>query len=153
MDKIEVVPYKIWHVKEILKYGMNDERVELDAKSYEDKIDFSQPGMSFTLLANDNPVCSGGVMPLWTGVAEGWVISSRRIFDFTLSAAKEIKKRTDYICVNNKIWRLQTAVRADFKTGLRFAKWLGLEKEGLMKKYGPDGADYYKMAKIYEYNR
>lgn len=150
MANIEVVPYQLWHVKEILKYGMNDDRIELDAKSFEDKIDFTVPAMAFTLLANDLPVVSGGVMPLWNGVAEGWVISSRRIFDFSLSAAKAIKKRTDYICTNNNIWRLQTAVRADYDTGLRFASWLGLQKEGLMKKYGPDGSNYYRMAKIYK---
>jgi len=149
MDNIEVVPYQVWHVKDILKVGLNDNKIELDAKAFEDKIDFTVPAMAFTLLANNKPVVSGGVMPLWNGVAEGWVISSRKIFDFTLSAAKAIKKRTDYICINNGIWRLQTAVRADYETGVRFAKWLGLEKEGLMKRYGPDGSNYYRMAKLY----
>lgn len=128
---------------------MNDKKIQYDAKSYEDKIDFTQPAMAFTLLVNDYPVVSGGVMPLWRGVGEGWVIASRRIFNFSLSAAKAIKKRADYICINNGIWRLQTAVRADYDVGLRFAKWLGLEKEGLMKKYGPDGSNYYRMARIY----
>lgn len=128
---------------------MNDNRIELDAKSYEDKLDFTTPAMSFTLLANNSVVCSGGVMPLWRGVGEGWLLSSRKIFNFSLSAAKAIKQRTDLICTNNNIWRLQTAVRADYETGIRFAKWLGLEKEGLMRKYGPDGSNYYKMAKIY----
>jgi len=33
--------------------------------------------------------------------------------------------------------------------GLRFAKFLGFTNEGLMKHYGPDGSDYYRMAKIY----
>ena len=149
MDNIEVVPYQVWHVKDILKVGLNDNKIALDAKAFEDKIDFTVPAMAFTLLANNKPVVSGGVMPLWNGVAEGWVISSRKIFDFTLSAAKAIKKRTDYICINNGIWRLQTAVRADYETGVRFAKWLGLEKEGLMKRYGPDGSNYYRMAKLY----
>lgn len=153
MDNIKIVPYKVEHVKNIIKYGLNDERIELDAKSYEDQIDFTIPAMAFTLLVNNNPVVSGGVYPLWPGVAEGWVISSRRIFNFNLSAAKAIKKRTDYICINNGVWRLQTAVRADYETGIRFAKWLGLEKEGLMKKYGPDGSNYYRMAKLYELHR
>ena len=30
-----------------------------------------------------------------------------------------------------------------------FATWLGLKPEGIMRKYGPDGSDYYRMAKIY----
>jgi hypothetical protein len=46
--------------------------------------------------------------------------------------------------------RLQTTVKYDFKTGIRFASWLGLKPEGIMKNYGPDGTDYYRMAKIYK---
>lgn len=149
MDKIETVPFQSWHVEEILKQGINHRKIEQDAKAYQDRIDYSVPAMSFTLLVNDMPIVSGGVYPLWNGVAEGWVIASNRIFDYTLSAAKAIKKRTDLICINNKIWRLQTAVRADFETGVKFAKWLGLKTEGLMVRYGPDGSNYYKMARIY----
>ena len=41
------------------------------------------------------------------------------------------------------------SVKADFKLGVRFATWLGLEIEGLKKSYGPDGSDYYQLGKIY----
>ena len=37
----------------------------------------------------------------------------------------------------------------DFKQGLRFAEWLGLENEGLMKCYGFDGSDQYRYARIF----
>jgi hypothetical protein len=47
--------------------------------------------------------------------------------------------------------RLQTAVKADFVLGIKFAEWWGLKSEGLMKHYGPDGADYIRFAKIYWY--
>ena len=40
-------------------------------------------------------------------------------------------------------------LKADFKLGLRLATWCGLEVEGLKKKYGPDGSDYYQLGKIY----
>ena len=76
-------------------------------------------------------------------------MSSQNIYDIKFLAAKEIKKRTDILCKKNKIKRLQTSVKANFKTGVRFANWLGLSSEGLMKRYGPDGSDYIRMAKIY----
>jgi RimJ/RimL family protein N-acetyltransferase len=47
------------------------------------------------------------------------------------------------------IKRVQTAVRSDFDKGIRFAKWLGLENEGLMKHYGFDGSDQYRYARIF----
>jgi len=40
-------------------------------------------------------------------------------------------------------------VRKDFDKGIRFAKWLGLENEGLMKHYGFDGSDQYRYARIF----
>ena len=33
--------------------------------------------------------------------------------------------------------------------GLRFAEFLGFKNEGLMRGYGPDKSDYYRMAKVY----
>ena len=106
-------------------------------------------GLDFTLLDNNVPVCSGGVIPTWLGNAQGWVISSKRIFRNKVKASRLIKERTDLLCTNNKIWRLQTAVKADFKIGFRFAQFLGFKNEGLMKAYGPDKTDYYRMARIY----
>ena len=44
---------------------------------------------------------------------------------------------------------MQTAVKANFTIGVRFAEFSGLKKEGLMKMYGPDKTDYFRMAKIY----
>ena len=76
--------------------------------------------------------------PLWDGVAEGWVIASKRIYDHKIKSAIVNQKRLDLLCTNNKIWRVQTSVKEDFTTGIRFAEWLGLKKEGLMLKYGPD---------------
>ena len=49
----------------------------------------------------------------------------------------------------NNIKRVQTAVRADFKIGLKFASWLGLQNEGLMKHYGFDGSDHFRYARIF----
>ena len=37
----------------------------------------------------------------------------------------------------------------DFKEGIRFAEWLGLEREGLMKNWGFDGSDQYLYARIF----
>ncbi len=53
------------------------------------------------------------------------------------------------VAKENNIKRVQTAVRVDFDKGLRFAKWLGLENEGLMKHYGFDDSHQYRYARIF----
>ncbi len=148
-DNFEIVPYQVQHGDDMIEFGLNDKLMDWDANFTENRIDFALAGLSFTLLHNNFPVCSGGIVPLWTGVAEGWVISSKRIFKTRIKASRLIKKRTDLLCAANKIWRLQTAVKSNFKTGLRFAEFLGFKNEGLMKAYGPDKTDYYRMARIY----
>ena len=133
----------------MIEFGLNDKLMDYDATFKENRIDFAMAGLSFTLLDNNVPICSGGIIPTWLGNAQGWVISSKRIFKNKIKAARLIKERTDLICANNKIWRLQTAVKANFNTGIRFAEFLGFNKEGLMRGYGPDKTDYYLMARIY----
>ena len=134
----------------MIEFGLNDKLMDIDASYKENRIDFAMAGLAFTLLDNNVPVCSGGIIPTWLGNAQGWVISSKRIFRNKVKASRLIKERTDLLCVNNKIWRLQTAVKADFKIGIRFAEFLGFNKEGLMVGYGPDKTDYYLMARIYK---
>jgi len=148
-DNYRIVPYKTQHGDEMIEFGLNDKLMDYDATFKENRIDFAMAGLSFTLLDNNVPICSGGIIPTWLGNAQGWVISSKRIFKNKIKAARLIKERTDLLCANNKIWRLQTAVKANFNTGIRFAEFLGFNKEGLMRGYGPDKTDYYLMARIY----
>ena len=150
MDKFEIVPYKPDHGNQMIEFGLNDKLMDIDASFKENRIDFAMAGLAFTLLDDNVPICSGGIIPTWLGSAQGWVISSKRIFRNKVKASRLIKQRTDLLCANNKIWRLQTAVKADFKIGIRFAEFLEYKKEGLMVGYGPDKTDYYLMARIYK---
>ena len=104
--------------------------------------------MSFTGLVYDKPIAAGGVFHLWDGVAEGWVLATKDIYKYPIFCAKHIKQRTEIILKANKIKRIQTSVKADCDVALRFAKWLGFKKEGLMESYGPDGSDFVRFARI-----
>ena len=137
----------------MVEFGLNHKLMDIDASYTENRIDAKVFGLSFTLLADNKPILSGGIIPLWNGVAEGWVMASKEANNYKVKSASAVKKRLDLLCNNNNIYRLQTAVKEEFKTGVRFAEWLGLRKEGLMTMYGPDQTNYYRMAKIYEFHR
>jgi len=144
-----VKPFKQEHADAIVAYGMNDKLMEVDASYKEHRICQADKGNAYTLFVNKEPIVAGGIIVLWQGVAEGWVMANQNIFEVKFLACKEIKRRTDILCKKNNIKRLQTTVKYDFNQGIRFASWLGLKPEGIMRKYGPDGSDYYRMAKIY----
>ena len=150
MANFKIVPYEVDHGDEIIEFGMNDKLMEIDASYKDNRIcDHSQPGNAYTMFVNGKPVFACGIVVLWDGVAECWVMASQNIYEMKFLAARTILDLQDKLCKQNKIRRLQTSVKADFKLGLRLATWCGLEVEGLKKKYGPDGSDYYQLGKIY----
>ncbi len=126
---------------------MNDPMVQLDEKYHEQLNELEVPGMSFTAIKDNKIICSGGVIPVWDQVFEGWVMGSHLIWQNRISAAKIIKKGMEFLIKQNNIVRLQTAVKKDFYLGHRFAEWLGMEKEGIMKKY-QNNEDYIRFARI-----
>ena len=86
---------------------------------------------------------------IWGSVAEGWVIGTQDVWNYPLSVAKAIKKDFAKVARQHNITRVQTAILKDFPHGQKFAEWLGLENEGLMKKYGFDGSDQYRYARVF----
>jgi RimJ/RimL family protein N-acetyltransferase len=112
-------------------------------------MDLEQEHLAFTGLINDKVIAAAGMKRIWGNVAEGWFIAKNDVWNYPITIAKAVKQNIDYLATSNNIKRLQTAVRADFGIGIRFAKWLGFTNEGLMKSYGFDGTDHYRMARIY----
>jgi len=146
----KIILFEKKHADELIANGLNDKLMDLDASFDEARIcDLSKKGQAFTYVDNGKPIFACGIVQLWDGVAEAWVLGSRNIFDIKILAAKTIKELQDDTCKKHKIRRLQTSVKANFDRGLRFATWCGFEIEGLKKKYGPDGSDYYQLGIIY----
>ena len=148
MSDVVIVPFENKHAEQILEQGLNSEFLELKPEHKKYAFFLKEVGMSFTGLVNNRPIAAGGVFHLWDGVAEGWVLATKDIYKYPVFCAKHIKQRTEIILKANKIKRIQTSVKADCDVALRFAKWLGFKKEGLMESYGPDGSDFVRFARI-----
>ena len=112
-------------------------------------MDLEQEHLAFTGLINDKVIAAAGMKRIWGNVAEGWFIAKNDVWNYPITIAKAVKQNIDYLATSNNIKRLQTAVRSDFGIGIRFANWLGFTNEGLMKSYGFDGSDHYRMSRIY----
>jgi hypothetical protein len=153
MDNIlHIVPYTAEHGQFILSCQMNHKVLEAD-KNYinieGNAKNLEQDDLAFTGLVNNKPIFAAGMKMVWGQVAEGWVIATQDVWDYPLSVAKAIRKDFARVAKENNIVRVQTAIRKDFEQGQRFAEWLGLENEGLMRKFGFDGTDQYRYARIF----
>ena len=153
MDNIlHIVPYTAEHGQFILSCQMNHKVLEAD-KNYinieGNAKNLEQDDLAFTGLVNNKPIFAAGMKMIWGQVAEGWVIATQDVWNHPWSVAKAIKKDFARIAKENNITRVQTSIRKDFEQGQRFAEWLGLENEGLMRKFGFDGTDQYRYARIF----
>ena len=148
MSKVVIVPFENKHAEQMLDIGLNSKLLELKPEHRKYTYFLKEVGMSFTGLVDNKPIAVGGVFHLWDGVAEGWVLATKEIYKYPVFCAKHIKKRTEMLIKNNNIKRLQTSVKADCEMAIRFAKWLGLKPEGVMKSYGPAGEDFIRFARI-----
>jgi RimJ/RimL family protein N-acetyltransferase len=139
MPRLEV--FKKHHLDQIdLGYNMPEEVKESFMRNGNPK--------GLTLFDNDLILGLGGIHPLWAGVGECWIMLSTYGRKKPLTVAKHSYLLFDDIMEGENLNRMQASVAVSDSKALSFAKWLGFEVEGLMRKYGPDGEDYYRLARI-----
>jgi hypothetical protein len=146
---LHIVPFTKDHGIYILSQQMNHILMDMDAKFEGEAMNLEESGLAFTGLVDDKPIFAAGMKPIWKGVAEGWVLATAKVWDHPLLVARAIKKDFARVAKQHGLWRVQTAVRSNFDQGLKFAKWLGLEDEGIMKQYGFDKTDHNRYARIF----
>ena len=114
MANLKIIPYNESHGDDIIAFGMNDKLMEIDASFSESRIDIAIPGLSYTLLVDNQPILAGGIYPLWDGVAEGWVLSSKS--DYKIKSAISIKRRLVYFVTT--IMATANISKESFTTGV-----------------------------------
>tara|TARA_R100001086_G_C11655628_1_gene208666 strand:+ start:102 stop:524 length:423 start_codon:yes stop_codon:yes gene_type:complete len=110
--------------------------------------DNGQQVVGYAVLGKDDVVAVGGIHEMWPGVGEGWVILSKHAPKWKLSLARYAKTLFGSILATTNLHRVQASIHMKDPDAIRFARWMGFEHEGVMYKFGPDGSDYYRMAKV-----
>jgi len=101
---------------------------------------------SATFLSNSGEVMAcGGVFILWPGTGEAWLFLSRLA---GYSVVLSVKKQLEEWMKQYDLQRVQAEVRSDFSAGRRFLEWLGMDLEGTLRKFGPNGFDYAMYARV-----
>ena len=143
---IKLINFKSDHAQRMV-WSLNSSEVEIDEKYHKLLDTLEVPDQAITATHDNKIICAGGIIPIWDNVYEGWMMGSSLIWNFRIVSAKIIKKEMEGLILKNNVKRLQTAVKKDFLLGHRFAKWLGMEEEGLMRKY-QNNEDYIRFARV-----
>ena len=105
-------------------------------------------GPAYT-ITNGVPVACGGILPLWKGVGEGWVVTSSLVEKYPVIFAKTVWRATLRLIESMDLDRIQTVVDAEHTVSQMWVQRMGFKREGLMQKY-MGGRDYIRYALIRE---
>lgn len=92
--------------------------------------------------ANHRVIACGGIIEIWPGRGEAWMILSRSPGRRGLLAITRCVRRHLAQAISGKYHRIETIVDTRWCNAHKWASLLGLTREGTMKKCGPDQRDF-----------
>lgn len=103
-------------------------------------------GLSFSAIDNGWVVASAGLIPLWPGVAEAWLLASNRIDQHAIPIGRAVRRGLYEKIEMEQLHRVQAVTRHDEPMLARWARFLGMQHEGKMLAYDQRQADYDRWA-------
>lgn len=141
---MEIVPFEIEHF----------DRMELPDGSWQRREDraifacYPKVGPAFTLMSGGVPICSGGIATLWDGVGEAWMLISKHVQRHPVSVYRSVLNGMNDIIEKQGLHRIQAVVKEDDRTSVRWIERLRFVREGILRQFGPDKADYVIYGRI-----
>lgn len=135
-------PFKAEHISE-MKLSERSQIIFMIPNLLEN---FEALGTSYTFRHEGKVYACGGVVDIWDKMGEMWLTLAD---DMDLPVFSVCSVMRDYVesLIGNPYRRLQATVKVGETKAIRFIEWLGFEREGLMRQYGVEGADYYIYAR------
>lgn len=145
---MNTINYKPEHLHELMAGRLNSGAPENIGYMKEYAEELQHPDWSYSVIHNGHLVLCCGIVPMWAGVGEVWFIASNLIHTHKIPFIRFARQKMMEVVEANSLIRVQGVVKVGWDTALRFSKFMGFETEGIMKKYGPEGADYYRISWI-----
>lgn len=144
----QIVPMRYEHLFDFEFSGDTIEYIE-NIPDYARYVwDNSQEGWSWTAIGRGKKIAIFGFRDIWDGLVEAWFIPGQGLSKHSRSTLVGARAIMEDAISQTRIRRLQITVKKDNDTAFKFAKALGFEVESIMRKFGPEGADYYMMARF-----
>ena len=144
----EVIPFQPSHIYSIELKPFELEYVNTIPDFYNYAIENAFPNLSWTGIGHGQIQLIWGVRPFFEKTAEVWMLPGKNIDRYAVSLLRCARQMLKQVMKEHGFERLQITVRQQNVTAYKFAKALYFEDEGLLRKYGPEGADYIIMSRI-----
>ena len=142
--KYKIVPFEPEHwdmiefrefEKETMGRLLNEIRLKVDAN-----------GPAYTGFVDGKVAGFAGVILMWPGVGEGWILGSDLFMSNKLWFVRNVKRYLIKIMNTHQMHRVQTTVMHGHTELIRLVEFLDMKFEGRLKGYGPNGEDYLMYA-------
>tara|TARA_R110002110_G_scaffold249387_1_gene465572 strand:- start:320 stop:763 length:444 start_codon:yes stop_codon:yes gene_type:complete len=144
---MKIIDFKSHHLDEIIHGELNNGSPPVLGHMKNRGSELHQPGWSYTLIHQGHIQCTAGIMPMWDGVGEAWMIASSRIHNNERQFIRYAKSGVMQRLINDhELWRVQANCKVGWSEALRFARMMGFAEEGVMRAYGPEQDDYHRVA-------
>src|SRR3990167_8540466 len=148
MKSAFLVPFKAHHI-EYLNMRPLDEKVFLSVPHNTATVKmYENSGYSWTGIVDDTVLGMGGVVPVWPGVACGWLLTGCGIEEYKVFLHKTVNGVINDAIRNLKLHRIETTILVNHSISQRWAERLGFHNEGLMRKFDSNKNDYYRYALV-----
>lgn len=145
VTELKTDPYQKAHLDQMNPRHFFSDK-EMIGKKIQTMVD-AQGGRAATIFHNGNPIAILGYSHLWSGVAEVFSVITDDIVPVRFSFHQVVLGMIDTLQCSGYS-RLQFTVREGYPRAERWAEGLGFEKEGVMRKYGPDQASHFLYARV-----
>lgn len=106
------------------------------------------PEPSWTLTMDGRPVAVVGGIEYLPGILSLWGLISKEAKKRGVGVIHATRRILETEMRERKIRRAELTVTEHFTAGIRLASALGFTCEGLLKKYGADGSNHWRFARI-----
>ena len=143
------IPFESAHAREIVSSNARPQEVWCDAsysdrwvKSLEDRL------WAYTLMVDEKPVACVGLILQDFGKAEAWALFAKDFQKHILNIYRIIRAGLDMAFKKKNLMRIQATIDPSYPETIRWIESLGFEKEGCLRRFGPQGQDFLMYSRL-----
>lgn len=100
------------------------------------------PGGKFAIIRDGSPVALLGVVPVWPGVGQAWLIATPEVGNYGVEVMR-VSKRIIKTLLDLEMHRIHAYSAAFHTQAHRWLEMTGFRRESTLKQYGKTGEDFY----------
>ena len=101
-------------------------------------------GPTLSAVVDDRVIACAGIASPGLGIGTLWAVVAKDAGPYFIRLDRCVRRFLEI----PKLRRIEASSEVDFAPGCRWLELLGFQSEGIMRKYGPNGEDHMRYARV-----